>query len=69
MSSSKILTIVSNSQAIECTANSGDVLLMNPLLFHASRKATQPTHRRIIHLEYSAMALPPPMEWREGIDT
>jgi ectoine hydroxylase-related dioxygenase (phytanoyl-CoA dioxygenase family) len=56
--SGDILQIVENSEVIECNAASGDVLLMNPLLFHSSRKATNPTHRRIIHIEYSAMELP-----------
>ena len=50
---------------MECTANVGDVLLMAPLLFHFSRKATNEKHRRVIHLEYSAMSLPKPLEWYE----
>ncbi|MEJ2610778.1 MAG: phytanoyl-CoA dioxygenase family protein [Candidatus Thiodiazotropha sp.] len=63
--SSKIVKIVENSTVIECEANPGDVLLMNPLLFHSSRKAVHPDHRRIIHIEYSAMALPHPLKWFE----
>jgi hypothetical protein len=63
--SNEILEIVQNSQVIECNAGEGDVLLMSPLLFHSSRKATNPTHRRIIHIEYSAMRLPAPLEWYE----
>jgi hypothetical protein len=63
--SSEILNIVENSTVVECDANPGDVLLMNPLLFHSSRKATYPNHRRIIHIEYSAMELPLPLEWHE----
>jgi len=58
VSSKNILDIVKKSEVRECTANAGDVLLMNPLLFHFSRKAIKPKHRRIIHLEYSAMSLP-----------
>jgi ectoine hydroxylase-related dioxygenase (phytanoyl-CoA dioxygenase family) len=60
-----ILKIVENSNVFECNASAGDVLLMNPLLFHSSRKAINPSHRRIIHIEYSAMALPEPLEWFE----
>jgi len=60
-----ILDTVENSEVIECTANSGDVLLMNPLLFHSSRKATKPKHRRVIHLEYSSMPLPESLQWYE----
>ncbi len=67
ISSTNILDSVEKSEVIECTANAGDVLLMNPLLFHSSRKATKPKHRRIIHFEYSAMSLPEPLKWYEGI--
>lgn len=63
--SEELLNIVERSEIIECNASPGDVLLMNPLLFHSSRKATTPSHRRIIHIEYSAMELPAPLEWYE----
>ena len=67
VSSKNILDIVEKSEVRECTADSGDVLLMNPLLFLSSRKATKPDHRRIIHLEYSSMSLPNPLEWYEDL--
>jgi len=62
----ELLDIVARSPVVECNAQPGDVLMMSPLLFHASRKATAPTHRRIIHIEYSAMALPEPLAWHEA---
>lgn len=65
ISSKEIIDIVDASKVIECTASPGDILLMNPLLFHSSRKAVAPSHRRIIHIEYSAMELPKPLEWYE----
>lgn len=65
VSSKDIVGIVEKSQVVECIANPGDILLMSPLLFHSSRKAVNPSHRRIIHIEYSAMALPNPLEWYE----
>ena len=37
-------------QVIE--ADPGDVLLMRPLLFHASSPATQPARRRVVHVDY-----------------
>lgn len=30
----------------------GDILVMRPLLFHASSPATQPARRRVIHVDY-----------------
>jgi len=63
--SAEILRQVAEGPAVDCVAAPGDVLLMSPLLFHASRKASHCTRRRIIHLEYSALTLPPPLEWFE----
>ncbi len=35
-----------------CLAKEGEVLLMRPLVLHASSRATEPKHRRILHLVY-----------------
>ena len=43
----------------------GGLLLMHPLLLHASSPASQPGHRRVIHLEYAAESLPGQLEWYE----
>jgi ectoine hydroxylase-related dioxygenase (phytanoyl-CoA dioxygenase family) len=52
-----------NQPAVLCSVPSGGALLMRPLLLHASSVATQPTHRRVLHLEYSAATLPAGLEW------
>ena len=49
---------------VTVTAGVGDVLLMRPLLEHASSAATDPAHRRVLHLEFAAEELPGEMEWR-----
>jgi ectoine hydroxylase-related dioxygenase (phytanoyl-CoA dioxygenase family) len=41
-----------------CTAARGDVLAMQPLIVHASSKATKAQNRRVIHLEYGAFEWP-----------
>lgn len=46
-----------------CRANIGDVLLMRPLLLHASNRATAAVRRRVLHLEYAAMPLPGGLAW------
>lgn len=33
-------------------ADPGDILMMRPLLFHASSPATEPARRRVIHVDY-----------------
>lgn len=65
--SDQLLALVENSQAVECVARPGDILLMNPLLLHSSRKAIKASHRRIIHLEYCALDLPAPLNWYECV--
>lgn len=62
--SEKILQIIEDQAAIQCTANSGDILLMRPLLLHSSRKSKAPEHRRIIHVEFSSVELPSPLQWQ-----
>jgi ectoine hydroxylase-related dioxygenase (phytanoyl-CoA dioxygenase family) len=52
-----------NQPAVLCSVSSGSALLMHPLLLHASSVATNPTHRRVLHLEYSAATLPAGLEW------
>lgn len=46
-----------------CTAKAGDVLVMRPLLLHSSSPAVQPSHRRVLHVEYSALNLPGGLKW------
>ncbi len=48
---------------ISCNCSPGGVLLMRPLLLHASSMATIPSHRRVIHLEYANARLPSGLEW------
>jgi ectoine hydroxylase-related dioxygenase (phytanoyl-CoA dioxygenase family) len=53
----------------ECTltANRGDVLLMRPLLLHASAAATAPAHRRVLHIEYASGGLGDGLKWYEDV--
>lgn len=49
-----------------CLVPRGGVLLMRPLLLHASSPADSPGHRRVVHLEYAAGPLPGGVEWFEA---
>ncbi len=46
-----------------CLVPAGGALLMRPLLLHASSASQSPRHRRVIHLEYAADALPGGLSW------
>jgi ectoine hydroxylase-related dioxygenase (phytanoyl-CoA dioxygenase family) len=51
---------------ITCTVPIGGALLMRPLLLHSSSTAPSPTHRRILHFEYSSSDLPSRLTWFEA---
>ncbi len=63
LSQSKIDQIAATAEEYVCLANRGDVFLMSPLVLHASSKATQPVHRRILHIEFASQKLPDPLKW------
>jgi hypothetical protein len=54
---------VFEASKVACTTKAGGVVMMRPLLFHASRKAATPRHRRVLHLEFAACDLPAPLRW------
>jgi ectoine hydroxylase-related dioxygenase (phytanoyl-CoA dioxygenase family) len=49
--------------AISCNLKPGGILLMRPLLLHASSAAIAPNHRSVIHLEYASSELLSGLEW------
>jgi len=49
-----------------CELAAGGVLLMRPLLLHASSAATRVGHRRVIHLDFANTKLPNGLEWAEA---
>ena len=59
--------LVAETEPVVCVAKPGDVLLMRPLLVHASGKREGPGHRRIVHLEFAGEPLPAPLEWHESV--
>jgi ectoine hydroxylase-related dioxygenase (phytanoyl-CoA dioxygenase family) len=52
--------------AITCEVPRGGALLVRPLLLHASSPATQPGHRRVVHLEFAAAPLPGGLRWHQA---
>jgi hypothetical protein len=48
---------------VTCCVPEGGVLLMRPLLLHASSAAEAPSHRRVIHLEFASSTLPNGLHW------
>ncbi len=48
-----------------CEVQKGGIMMMKPLLFHASNKTTNNERRRVIHIEFSNQELPNELEWSE----
>jgi len=48
-----------------CEVPKGGALLMRPLLLHASSPAENPSHRRVLHIEYATDELPNGLRWFE----
>ena len=48
---------------VSCLVDRGGVVILRPLLLHASSAALRPGHRRVIHLECAAEDLPGGLEW------
>ncbi len=51
--------------AISCNVRAGGVMIMRPLLMHASNRTTTHKRRRVIHIEFSKVQLPDELKWAE----
>lgn len=52
------------SEAV-CAVPKGGAMWMKPLLLHSSGRTTNGQRRRVIHLEFSSLALPEGLSWAE----
>lgn len=66
LSATRIDELRRTQRDVVCRASAGDALLMRPLLLHASSRSTSTRHRRILHIEYAAFALPGGLTWHEA---
>ncbi len=48
-----------------CCVGKGGIMIMRPLLFHASGRTTNHQRRRVVHIEFSNTQLPSPLTWAE----
>ncbi len=55
--------LAERSATVTCAMFRGGVLMMRPLLLHASSASTIPGHRRVIHFDYADAELPSGMNW------
>jgi ectoine hydroxylase-related dioxygenase (phytanoyl-CoA dioxygenase family) len=56
------------ASAVSCEVERGGILAFHPLLLHASSAAASPAHRRVLHFEFAADGiLPPVLDWAEAV--
>jgi len=48
-----------------CLVKKGGIMVMRPLLLHASNRTTNGKKRRVIHIEFSKTQLPEGLDWSE----
>lgn len=60
-------TLFERTPIAQCCTNRDGAVLMHPLAFHHSTKATEPTHRRVLHIEFADTKLPAPLQWHEFV--
>jgi len=65
MTDDEIKLITQNSVPALCDVRAGGLLIMRPLLLHASSKANRQKGRRVIHLEFNRLELANGLEWAE----
>ncbi len=59
-----------NKKGVEriCEVKQGGILMMKPLLLHASKRTENEKNRRVIHIEFTDKELPDGLAWKEKID-
>lgn len=56
-----------NETETVCRVPAGGIMIMKPLLLHASSRTINEARRRVIHIEFADRALPAPLEWAERL--
>ncbi|MCX6317444.1 MAG: phytanoyl-CoA dioxygenase family protein [Bacteroidetes bacterium] len=54
---------------ISCPVARGGIMIMKPLLLHASSRTVNNARRRVVHIEFSRQELPAGMQWAEKMQT
>ncbi|PAW95687.1 phytanoyl-CoA dioxygenase [Mucilaginibacter sp. MD40] len=50
-----------------CNVKAGDIMIMRPLLMHASSRTTNNKPRKVIHIEFAKAELPSIIKWSERL--
>jgi len=67
LSADEIQELRGKHTATLCSTKAGDVMLMRPLLLHASGRTLGHRQRRVLHIEYAGFDLPEGLKWHEVV--
>jgi hypothetical protein len=67
LSADKIAVLRDRGPEESCLVDRGGLVVMRPLLLHASSTAVQPARRRVLHIEYAAPDLPGGLAWYDAV--
>ncbi|MFD0794469.1 phytanoyl-CoA dioxygenase family protein [Mucilaginibacter litoreus] len=56
-----------NEKAHTCCVNAGGIMIMRPLMMHASDRTVNNKPRKVIHIEFSRSVLPDGIDWSEKL--
>jgi len=59
----QLAEVTKTNESYICEAKEGDLLIMKPHILHSSSKSLNPSHRRVVHVEYSNYQLPSELKW------
>jgi ectoine hydroxylase-related dioxygenase (phytanoyl-CoA dioxygenase family) len=63
LSADQVAAAQAEMAPVTCEVERGGVVVMKPLVLHASSPARNPGHRRVIHIDFAAVDLPPGLLW------
>lgn len=68
LTAERIAEIVASESQIGLAVPQGAILVMRPLLLHASSPAARARHRRVLHIELAPRDLVAPLQWHDAVD-
>lgn len=63
LSADQITAAQAEITSVNATVKTGGAVLMKPLLLHSSSLGSDPSHRRVIHIEFASAGLPGGLSW------
>src|SRR6266568_2540974 len=63
----RLAEVVASSEQVEICVPQGAIVLMRPLLIHASTPSRADAHRRVLHIEFAPAEAISPLLWETAI--